>query len=121
MRTKVKHDMKTIATNENTQSKAQPLWTAAPVEWSSVGRLFPEFIRLPKPGTLCPLTGLSRSKMNDLVLPSEANNFRPLVKSVSLRKQGQVKAVRLIVYESLRAYLHTLLAEQTREEVISAQ
>jgi hypothetical protein len=61
----------------------------------------PEFIRLPKPGKLCPHTGLSRSKLNELILPCEANHFKPPVKSISLRKRGQVRGVRLIVFDSL--------------------
>lgn len=71
----------------------------------------PEFIRLPKPSKLCPYTGLSRSKMNELVLPSEQNNCKPPVASISLRKRGQVKAVRLVVYDSLIAYLRSFLDE----------
>ncbi len=64
----------------------------------------PEFIRLPKLG-LCPITGLSRSKIYDLISPNEGNGFKPPVKSVSLRKPGQTKGTRLIVLQSLLAYL----------------
>ena len=71
----------------------------------------PEFIRLPKPGTLCPWTGLSRSKLNELVLPSPVNNFKPPVRSVSLRNRGQLKAVRLILLDSLLGYLRSFLVE----------
>jgi hypothetical protein len=76
----------------------------------------PEFIRLPKPGTLCPHTGLSRSKLNELVLPCPANCFKPPVRSISLRNRGQIKAVRLVVYDSLLEYLHSFLQDGgTRE------
>lgn len=68
----------------------------------------PEFIRLPKSGTLCRWTGLSRSKLNELILPSPVNNFIPPVRSVSLRKRGQVKGTRLIVFDSLISYLLSL-------------
>ena len=64
----------------------------------------PEFIRLPKLG-LCPITGLSRSKLYDLISPNEGNGFKPPVKSVSLRKRGQAKGTRLIVLQSLLDYL----------------
>ena len=64
----------------------------------------PEFIRLPKSGT-CPITGLTRSKLYDLISPSEDNGFKPPVKSVSLRKPGQTKGTRLIVLQSLLDYL----------------
>ena len=65
----------------------------------------PEFIRLPKRGR-CPITGLTRSKLYDLISPSEDNDFKPPVKSVSLRKPGQIKGTRLIVCQSLLDYLY---------------
>ena len=88
--------------------------------------LRPEFIRLPKPGTLCPWTGLSRSKLNELILPSPLNGHRPPVRSVSLRNRGQIRAVRLINFDSLMAYLRSLevagddggIEEATAEEPI---
>ena len=64
----------------------------------------PEYIRLPKSGP-CPITGLTRSKLYDLISPSEDNGFKPPVKSVSLRKPGQTKGTRLIVLQSLLDYL----------------
>ena len=77
----------------------------------------PEFIRLPKLG-LCPITGLSRSKISDLISPNEGNGFKPPVKSVSLRKPGQTKGTRLIVLQSLLAYLRGEVAafQQTFEK-----
>ena len=64
-----------------------------------------EFIRLPKSGQ-CPITGLTRSKLYDLISPNEDNGFKPPVKSVSLRKPGQIKGTRLIVRQSLLDYLY---------------
>ncbi len=58
-----------------------------------------EFVRLPKPGTSCAVTGLSRSGMWDLV----ANGY---VKSVCLRKPGAAKGTRLVHLQSLLDYLH---------------
>ncbi len=68
----------------------------------------PVYIRLPKAGDLCPRTGLTRSMLNELILPSERNDFAPPVKSKSLRKIGQMRGVRLILWESLRAHLASL-------------
>jgi hypothetical protein len=65
----------------------------------------PETIRLPKPGHLCAWTGMSRSKLNELILPCEANDHRPPVRSVCLRKRGAVKGCRLIYLASLLSYL----------------
>jgi len=70
----------------------------------------PEFIRLPK-GGLCPYTGLSRSKLNQLILPCEQNDWKPPVKSVCLRQRGAVKGTRLILLESLLDYLYKQLEE----------
>ncbi len=64
----------------------------------------PEFIRLPK-GGLCPWTGLSRAKMNELILPCSYNEFNPPVKSVCLRKPGASKGARLVHLKSLLDYL----------------
>ncbi len=66
----------------------------------------PEFIRLPKPGHLCSWTGLSRSKLNELILPCPFNAHKPPVRSVCLRRQGAVKGTRLIDLASLLAYLN---------------
>ena len=85
----------------------QPGHTTAPVAAPAPVTAFqpqPEFIRLPKLG-LCPITGLSRSKLYDLISPNEGNGFKPPVKSLSLRKSGQTKGTRLIVLQSLLDYL----------------
>lgn len=65
----------------------------------------PEFLRLPKPGRLCPLTGLARSAINELILPTSRNGFKPPVRSFSLRKPGARFGIRLVDYASLRAYI----------------
>jgi hypothetical protein len=72
----------------------------------------PEFIRLPKSGTRDAFSGLSRSGMNSVILATKANNFKPPVKSVVLRRPGSVRGVRLIVAQSLREYLYANLATQ---------
>lgn len=61
-----------------------------------------EFLRLPKPSTTCPITGLSRSKMWDLIAEGH-------VKSVCLRKKGAAKGTRLVYLQSLLDYLHSQL------------
>ena len=68
----------------------------------------PEFVRLPKGGTRCPHTGLSRSKMNQLVLPCKENDFKPPVESKVLRSRGTIRGTRLIVFDSLMEYLNGL-------------
>lgn len=68
----------------------------------------PEWIRLPAPGHRCRHTGLSRSSLNELVLPAATNDWKPPVKSVVLRKRGAIRGIRLIGYDSLMDYLATL-------------
>ena len=95
-----------MSTNSNDTGE-HPGHTTVPVAASASVTAFqpqPEFIRLPIKG-LCPFTGLSRSKIYTLILPHEDNDFRPPVASVSLRKTGQLKGTRLVVLESLLAYL----------------
>lgn len=66
---------------------------------------FPEFIRLPSPGQLCKYTGLSRSYLNLLILPTVANGNKPPVKSFCIRQRGAKTGVRLISYDSLKNYI----------------
>jgi hypothetical protein len=64
--------------------------------------LRPEWIRLPKSGQRCPITGLSRSKLNELILPCAANGWKPLVLSKSLKTSKWAKrGVRLVCVRSL--------------------
>lgn len=67
----------------------------------------PEFIRLPAPGLKCGFTGMSRSALNELILPSEKNSFKPPVRSFCLRKKGSVKGIRLVDYSSLANHIRT--------------
>lgn len=69
-----------------------------------------KFIRLPRSGVQCEITGLSRSALNELVLPSEKNQFRPPVRSHSLKKDGSDSGVRLIRVKSLVKYIKSLPA-----------
>jgi hypothetical protein len=72
---------------------------------SAATEIKPEWLRLPAPGSRCRFTGLSRSTLNELTIPGPANDGRPPVKSVVLRKRGAVRGIRLISYESLMGYL----------------
>ena len=60
----------------------------------------PEWIRLPKSGTLCPHTGLSRSAMNGLILGKA-----PKVKSKVFKQDGKGRGIRLVNYRSLLDYI----------------
>jgi len=80
--------------------------SAAPLSAPQSHLVQPEFIRLPK-GGLEPYSGLSRSKLNQLVLPCRENGYKAPVRSVCLRKPGAVKGTRLIHLASLLAYLNS--------------
>jgi hypothetical protein len=64
-----------------------------------------QYLRLPKPGERCPVSGLSRSKLNQLILGTARNNFRPPVASRKVTEPGATRGVRLIVRASLLKYL----------------
>ncbi len=76
---------------------------------SSVGEIIkPEWLRLPAPGTRCRFTGLSRGTLNELTIPCPANDHKPPVKSVVIRKRGALRGIRLVSYDSLMNYLEAL-------------
>jgi len=65
-----------------------------------------EFCRLPPVGQRCPESFfLSRAALNELILPTEKNNFRPPVKSFCLRQKGAKTGIRLIDRASLVAHI----------------
>ena len=74
-------------------------------EVPSAGMVTPEFLRLPKPGTLCPYTGLSRAAINELILPTKRNFHRPPVRSFCLRQRGARTGIRLVDYSGLRKHI----------------
>ena len=61
----------------------------------------PEFCRLPRPKTRCPITGLSRTSLVELIDAGK-------VRAVRLRKKGAARGITLINRQSLLAYLHDL-------------
>ncbi|MBC2594427.1 hypothetical protein H5P28_09175 [Ruficoccus amylovorans] len=81
----------------------------------------PEFIRLPQPGARCPYTGLSRSTLNELILPSGVNQHKPPVKSVVQKKRNAIRGIRLIHYASLIDYLNGLATKAAQSYESSAR
>ncbi len=75
-------------------------------------QVLPEFVPLPSGKTTEFYSGLKRGALNQLILPGPANNYRPPVKSVSLRRAGNLKGKRLVVLASLLEYLRNLQTEQ---------
>lgn len=80
--------------------------TGAPIAAGETANVRPEFLRLPPVGTADPLTGLRRSLLNSLILPTAENGHKPPVRSIVLRKPGRKRGVRLIHFASLLDYLN---------------
>ena len=106
--------MKTNSASPDTADKGGSFFVSQPTRAiNQVIPVRPEFIRLPRAGALCAWTGLSRSKLNDLILPR--NGQPPQVKSFNVRKKHQRKGTRLIVLDSLLKTLNTMRREQGAE------
>src|SRR5258706_6295471 len=67
----------------------------------------PEFLRLPQPGLRCPWTGMTRSALNALILPTADNDFKPPVRSFVLRRRGARTGIRLIDAAKLFSYIRS--------------
>jgi hypothetical protein len=65
----------------------------------------PEFVPLPPVGGIEPYSGLKRGKLNQLILATAENDWRPPVRSISLRPRNCIKGKRLIHLPSLLKYL----------------
>lgn len=74
----------------------------------------PCFIRLPKPGKRCDLTGLSRSSLNDLILGPN-----PPVRSVVVARNGASRGIRLIPAMELINFLSDLMEQQSTGKGVS--
>jgi hypothetical protein len=81
-------------------------YTTHPMTIAAESPVAPEFMRLPPPGGRDPVFGLSRTTLNELILPMPENGHRPPVRSVVLRKRGAKTGTRLIDLASLRAYIN---------------
>ena len=71
----------------------------------NITTLLPIWIRLPKQGSRCPHTGLSRGVMHRLVAPCKENSFSPPVKSKQILKDGKKRGVRLVDFQSLVTFI----------------
>jgi hypothetical protein len=81
----------------------------------------PAYIRMPRTGTACPYSSLSRSGMDLIVRPQKANNFRPPVKSKIFRHSPTAKGIRLVDFRSLMNYLGRLPETQPGKEEVTAK
>lgn len=68
----------------------------------------PTYIRLPRPGSRCPHTGLSRTTLAELTRPCERNGFRAPVPAKEIRAKHSRRGIVLIPLADLLAYLADL-------------
>lgn len=94
--------LKPTPKTKHQQPLAGPVYTTEPDELPPVNPIVttPFYIRLPKSGTACGWTGLSKSALNALILGKN-----PPVKSVSLRQPHAIRGIRLILLSSLLEYI----------------
>ena len=70
----------------------------------------PIYIRPPRSGN-CPYTGLSRSKIFQLI-----SGENPPVKSVSMRADTQIRGTRLINFQSLLDYIASFDPQNSKDK-----
>lgn len=66
------------------------------------------WLRLPRPGARCPVSGLSRTTLAELVRPCPRNGYRPPVEARLLKRRDARRGVLLISRASLLGFLAEL-------------
>ena len=64
------------------------------------------WLRLPRAGSRCNVSGLSRSGLCDLVRPNSRNDYAPPVASRLLKRKGAARGVLLINRQSLLDFIN---------------
>jgi hypothetical protein len=67
-----------------------------------------QFIRLPKHGMHCQVSGFGRSGIESLIRPCKHNGFNPPVRSINIHHPARKRCTRLLDYKSLMTYLSTV-------------
>jgi hypothetical protein len=68
----------------------------------------PTWLRLPRPRSRCPVSGLSRSSLVELVRPGPRNQFTPPVEGRVLKRKGAARGIVLVSQQSLLNYINGL-------------
>ena len=71
----------------------------------------PVYIRLPRPGSRCPYTGLSRTTLAELTRPCERNGYRPPVAAKEIRARTARRGIVLVPLNDLLSHLASLRSE----------
>ena len=91
----------TIREHRDTSHGPAPEPFLAPAANAVYTPVRPEWIRLPKPGSLCQHSGLSRTVIYMLCKEGK-------VDSRVLRRRGAIRGIRLVRYGSLMRYIQSL-------------
>jgi len=67
----------------------------------------PQYISIPRTGTKCSISGLSRSGIYNLISPTKANGHKVIVASSEVKLPGKKRGRRMICYESLMRYMRS--------------
>jgi hypothetical protein len=67
-----------------------------------------EFLRIPARGAKCPISKLSRTAVEELVVPSKKNNFNPAIKAKYHRRPGKLRGTWLIPRQAYLEYFNNL-------------
>jgi len=73
-----------------------------------------EYIRLPKPGERCPLTGLSRTSLVEVINERDRESGEFLVLQFTKKRYGKQRGIRMINRASLLAHLDKRAREQSQ-------
>jgi hypothetical protein len=71
-----------------------------------------EWVRLPRPRERCPLTGLSRTSLVELLDLKDTQSGEYLIKQYTKKRFGKQRGIRMIHRASLLAFLDQRAAEQ---------
>lgn len=99
----------------HTGNKHAPQYTNSKIEASAPPTVTkPEYVRLPAAGQHEHYSGLGRAHLNQLIRENR-------IKSISLRKRGAARGVRLIVLDSLLDYIKSFDASPAIESPVSTE
>jgi len=73
-----------------------------------------EYIRLPKPGERCPLTGLSRTSLVEVIDERDPESGEPFVLQYTKKRHGKQRGIRMINRASLLAHLEKRAKAQSQ-------
>jgi hypothetical protein len=88
----------------------------SPLNRGNLASFLTVWLRLPRPGTRCPVSGLSRTSLTELATPCARNGFRPLVQARTLKRKNAARGILLINRESLLQYLAGLPTPGSEQE-----